>query len=175
MRTLLVFIFFPFVVVSQNDINDWIGDYSGELILGFANRPNDTIPVKFEMHEIVKDSAWTYRMHYDSKVYGKMTKDYVIRAKKLGESKHFLLDELNGIIMEMTMMNNCLYGMYEVADNIFVSTIRGVDKNLLIDLICAPLKNPSVTSTEVSEEGDKIDAISYKPTLHQTVLLRKDD
>lgn len=175
MKILFALALLPFFSISQPSVSDWIGNYSGDLILGFANRPNDTIPVKFELQEIEKDSAWTYRMHYDSKVYGKMTKDYVIRAKQIGETKHYLLDELNGIVMEMTMMNNCLYGMYEVSDNIFVSTIRSTENKLQIELICAPAKSALITSAEVSEDGETIDATSYKPTLHQTVLLKRND
>lgn len=160
---------------AQNSLNEWMGDYAGDLILGFVNRPNDTIPVKFEFHEIAKDSCWTYRMHYESKKYGNMTKDYVIRVKTIGDNQNYILDELNGIVMELTLLNDCLYGFYEVMESNYVSTIRKVENGLFIELISSSRNYPLISSTIETQEEPGIEAKSFKPILHQSVLLKKNE
>jgi hypothetical protein len=175
MKLIIPFLFLTLFSFGQDNLDSWIGNYSGNLVLGFSGGANDTIPVKFEFQEIEKDSSWTYRMHYSSSKYGTMTKDYVIRAKKKGEFKHFLLDELNGIVMELTLMNNCFYGMYEVTENAYVSTIRKMGDDLFIELISSSLKNPMVTTAVSVAGSQQFEAQSFKPTLHQSVLLRRDD
>lgn len=156
---------------GQEFPKDWIGSYTGEMILAFEQRPNDTLNVDFIMEEKEEDSLWSYTMIYHSAKYGEITKDYLIRAKTKGDKKHFELDEQNGIIMELTLMNNTLYGMYQVMGDIYSSTMRHNGDNLYFDLYAVPTKNPR--TSKLDSDDQEIEAISYKPKLSQSVRLFK--
>ncbi len=154
---------------GQEFPKDWMGSYTGEMILSFEQRPDDTLDVDFTLAEKEKDSLWSYSMVYYSEKYGKITKDYLIRTKSKGDKKHFELDEQNGIIMELTLMNNTLYGMYQVLGDIYSSTMQHNGDHLYFDLYAVPTNDP-ITSKLDSEDQD-IEAISYKPKLSQSVRL----
>lgn len=158
---------------GQNPLDDWTGEYEGDMILGFANKPNDTIPVTFSMKNTIVDSVWTYTMNYKSEKYGDITKDYVIRSKTKGDKSNFVLDELNGILMDETYMNGTLYGMYEVMEQFYISTIRKTEYGLYFELISSSVSSPLISKTNEKVGEDFIDASSYKPILHQTVKLVK--
>ena len=165
----LLFLFISAYGFAQEFPKDWIGSYSGKMILSFAQRANDTLDVDFIMQEKEKDSIWTYTMIYHSEKYGEITKDYLIRAKNRGEKKSFELDEQNGIIMELTFMNNCFYGMYQVMGDIYSSTMKHTGDHLYFDLYSVPAENPRISNVESEEQS--IEARSFKPTLSQSVRL----
>ena len=158
---------------AQEFPKDWIGNYQGNMILGNANRANDTVPVDFEIKTEIQDSIWTYKMTYHSDLYGEMVKNYRIVATQIGDQKNFLFDEKNGIKMEMTHMNGTFYGMYDVMGSTFISSMRFINEQLLIELISASRKKKFTTQTEATEGEKTIVADSYKPMLHQTVWLTR--
>lgn len=170
-QLILFFILLSSYGFAQEFPKDWTGSYSGKMILSFEQRQNDTLEVDFIMQEKEEDSLWTYTMIYHSAKYGDITKDYLIRAKNKGDRKNFELDEQNGIIMELTFMNNCFYGMYQVMGDIYSSTMKHHGDHLYFDLYAVPVENPR--NSKVDEEEQSIEALSYKPKLSQSVRLYK--
>ncbi len=173
---ILLFLLLPTSLFAQDFPESWEGTYEGNMILGFANRPNDTVPVVFEMLPVIADSVWTYKTTFNSERYGVIVKDYQIIRKTKENDQDFLLDEQNGIQMDMIFMNGALYGMYEVMGQMFIVTGRMTGEQLFIELFAAPMNNPLITGTEddpETEEMDAIEAKSYQPFLHQTVLLTR--
>ena len=159
-------------VNAQSVIENWEGEYEGQMIIGFVDRPNDSVSVQFELLPIVPDSIWSYIMTYNSKRYGEIIKAYEIHWD--GESStNFVLDEKDGILIEMSLMNGCFYEMFEVLDRLYTTTLRKIDDDILFDLFTASIKNKSVFNSEEDEEGVSYEVTSYKPTQHQTVLLKR--
>lgn len=150
---------------------DWIGSYSGNMILGYVNQPADTIPIELEIKTLVEDSVWSHKMIYHSERFGEITKDYLIRIVSKGNRKNYLLDEQNGIIMPRSLMDNCFYGTYEVDGMLYMNTLRYLDGKLIFDLYCSPKE--SVSRNNIEEEGDLFVVDSYKVTLHQTAVLSR--
>jgi hypothetical protein len=177
MRIIILFIALPFFqAFGQSFPNDWIGEYEGQMILGNANRPNDTVSVFLVIEEVEADSIWTYKMTYRSPKWNEIIKDYRIVKSYKEESPEYMLDEQNGIGMELAYMNNTFYGMYEVMEAYFYSSMRFVEDELMIELICSSTKNPTVSGTTDDPETEKNEAIkvkSFKPFLHQTVFLTR--
>ena len=176
MRLILLFcILFSITVNAQNSFPDkWVGEYAGNMIIANRNAPNDTIPVDFALKKLIKDSVWTYRMEYHSIKFGEIVKDYRIVAVERGNKVDFLLDELNGIVMEQTIMNDCMYGMYEVMGSIYTVTLRLHDSDLIMELYGSPTENPKITvSISDNDKEAGIEAKSYKPRLVQSVFLRR--
>lgn len=158
--------------VAQNFPEDWLGNYSGEMYLGnIASSETDTLPVTLEFLTEIEDSVWSYKMTYNSEQFGVIVKDYKIRATKSGDTRKLLLDENNGIVMEMSLMDGTMYGMYEVLGTMFISTLKYEDGALYFDLFGASMSNP--TETSAIEDGEEYKATSYRTQFHQTVLLRK--
>ena len=166
---------FSITANAQSSFPDkWVGEYAGNMIIANRNAPNDTIPVDFKLQELIKDSVWTYRMEYHSARFGEIVKDYRIVAIERGNKVDFLLDELNGIVMEQTIMNDCMYGMYEVMGTIYTVTLRLHYSGLMMELYGSPTENPKITfSISDNEEESGIEAKSYKPGLVQSVFLKR--
>lgn len=159
-------------VNAQTTLEAWEGDYSGQMIIGFTNRPNDSLDVTFEFKPIKDDSVWSYKLVFNSETYGKIVKDYEVH--RVGDSeKDFLMDEKDGIIIEMSLLDGCFYDLFEVMDNYISSTLCKNGDDLRFDLFMSSKKTGTVTSSEEDEEGKTFEVTSYKPTLHQTVVLKR--
>ncbi len=165
-----IFCFLSANAFAQDFPNDWLGSYEGKMLIANAGQPTDTIDVSYEMVTLEKDSVWTYKMTFYSEKYGTIVKDYKIVAKSKENKLNYLLDENNGIVMEMTFMDGTFYGMYEVMDMMYITTMRYTRENAIYyDLFAAPMMNPTITSTI----GDApIEATSYGTILHQTALFK---
>lgn len=142
------------------------------MILAQAVRPNDTIPVDFNFTELIEDSLWTYRMTYHSDKFGEITKDYLIRSAVKGDKKNFELDEQNGIIMELTLMNNTFFGMYNVMGDIYSISLRLQENGLFFELYAASVDGARLSEVP-GDNDDTIVAKSYKPKLVQSVVLTR--
>ncbi|MDG1330771.1 MAG: hypothetical protein P8P74_00460 [Crocinitomicaceae bacterium] len=157
---------------AQSILADWEGVYEGEMIIGNTVRPNDSVKVSFELTPLEVDSTWTYRMTYHSDKFGKIVKDY--QLTRVGDSKtDFLLDEKDGIIIEMSLMNNCFYSMFEVMDNLYSTSLRKSGDKLHFDLFSSNMKEGKITKNEADKPDDIFEVASYKPGLHQTITFTR--
>lgn len=159
---------------AQSVLEKWEGVYAGQMVIGFTERPNDSVDVKFELLPIDSDSisVWSYVMTYNSKNYGEIIKDYKIQ--RAGDSEtDFILDEKDGILIGMSLMNDCFYDMFEVMDQLYATTLRKVDDGIEFDLFTASKKMKMVTNSEEDDAGDSYEVTSYKATQHQTVMLKR--
>ena len=43
---------------AQNFPNDWIGEYEGDMLMGNVSKTNDTVPISFQIAEVIPDSIW---------------------------------------------------------------------------------------------------------------------
>ncbi|GEM_PF-3552847 len=175
MRLILLFCtVFSLTSLGQSSFPDnWIGDYDGQMILANMGRPNDTIAVDFTLEEVIKDSVWTHKMHYYSEKWGDIIKDYLIVAKRKENTVDYYLDEQNGIVMELTYMNDCFYGMYEVMGMIYTTSFRKHGDQLFFELYAASLDKKKLSATEPDENGEVIKVESPKTTLVQSVMLSR--
>ncbi|XOV68990.1 MAG: hypothetical protein ACFHU9_07345 [Fluviicola sp.] len=163
----LLFCLISFAGISQEFPKDWLGSYKGEMLIANLGRPTDTINVEFNMITLEEDSVWSYKMTFYSEKFGTVVKDYKIVAKSKEDRNNFFLDENNGIVMELSFMDGTFYGMYEVMDMMFITTMKYTDGNIYYDLFAAPMAEPLVTTSEGEEA---VEAKSYGPSLHQTAL-----
>lgn len=168
-----------FCATAQDDFPEaWIGEYEGEMSIGYVDKPGTVAQVSYSLYEIIADSVWSHKMTFTSEVYGEIIKDYVIRAKAKGDVVNFILDELNGVAMEMSYMNNCFYSLFELGGNSYSTTFRRLaDGTLLWDLYMTPYSTKKV---DIISNGDKtekqtFEVTSFKPSLHQTVIFEKKD
>lgn len=179
MKFFFLLFLLPFMVLHSHAQDAfpqaWIGEYEGRMTIGYADRPNSFANVKYTLREIMKDSVWSHTMAFDSEAYGEVAKDYVIRASQKGDSINFILDELNGIEMEMTFMNGCLYGLFMLNEQSYSTTFRKLGNDTLLwDLYVTPHETKQVDVIESGDEENQIFRVSsFKPSLHQTVVFKK--
>ena len=167
----------PFLICAQSFPDAWTGRYTGLMTVENAGQPALKIAVSLTIETLEADSLWTHRMvYYASKQYPEITKDYLLRAAVRGDTINYELDEQNGIVMELTYLGDCFYGMYTVLGTTYITTLRRLpDGQLLWDLFAAPESSRRESETEMGPPEDRqpVRVEGLKPSLHQTVFLRK--
>jgi hypothetical protein len=152
----------------------WIGKYSGTMYLNSLNSPKDSVVVTLEIIEIIKDSAWTYTMGYKSEKFGDILKNYKILKVTNENSTDYLMDENNGIFLEMTFFDNTFYEYFEV-ENMLYSTRLLKRLNFIEFEIVGTQNEATKTCLSVpqeEEENIQYEVKSYKPLFAQKVLLK---
>lgn len=146
------------------------------MIIGSIERPDDSVHVEFDLHEIEKDSSWSYLMTFKSPKYGDIIKDYVIRKAENGQSKSFILDEKDGIIIDLSLFGNTFYSVFELHETRYISTLSRTSDGIYFHLFVAPNAHPRITSPETNDDDSNgIEVRSYSTTMHQTAILKKHE
>lgn len=154
--------------------DDWLGIYSGEMyMLKSGSEKTDTVSLLFEFLETGKPKCWTYRMIYNNPKYGKIVKDYeLLRPDSLPEAM-FLLDEKDGIKIQMVKMGNSLYSNFSVAGQYLTSVMRK-ENNLLFYEIVLAKSEPSLIAKNYPEDKKETYTVqSYPPYTCQIARLTK--
>lgn len=182
MKLLLAILFFSGTIAAQDHFpEDWLGNYTGKMSLtnlvsndSTSREMSQLVDVEFIFEEEIPDSVWTYQMIYHSESFGDITKDYKIRVLRENNDFEFIFDENNGILMSMTLLNNVLFGMYEVLGQFYFTSLRQTsDNGLFFELMAASGNDPLISGTMDSDE-ESITATSYKPIVCQSVQLHKN-
>lgn len=152
---------------------NWIGKYGGTMYLNSLNAPKDSVIVTLEIIELKKDSAWTYTMGYKSEKFGDILKDYKILKITKENTTDYLMDENNGILLEMTFFDDVFYEYFEVENMIYSTRMSKSPNGIEFEIIGS---NNEATKISVSvpqeEENTQFEVKSYKPLFAQKVLLK---
>ncbi len=175
MRSLVTIIFLSIGAISFGqgfEASKWIGKYTGIMELTSSSGMKDQINVSFEFKELIKDSIWTYTMLYKSQSLGEMVKNYEIK-KVAGNNLDFIMDEKDGIVIDMSFFNSTFFSIFEVEGMIHTFSMSKEGKNIRIVLFGSDLKNPTNQSEAVSKENQtEINRVtSFKPIYNQVVDL----
>lgn len=139
------------------------------MILSSVSSPSDSIDVSLEIKTAHTDSVWTYNMHYVGQRIGKIEKNYFI-VRKNGQ---YLMDEGNGILIEMSYMSNAFYEFYTVEGMIFSTIMRKSGQDIYFEIFGANEKPTLLSvSTYEGENNTQYKVNSLKPTFVQSVLLK---
>jgi hypothetical protein len=177
MKTLFHLIIFLHATLSFGqsfDASLWVGNYSGIMHLSNLDGVQDQIMVEFEFKELKKDSSWTYSMRYKSEKLGELLKDYEL-IKTTGIQSEFLMNEKNGIIIDLTFLNNCFFSMFEVEGMMHTFTMCLIEGEIRIDLFGSNLKKPTyLSSVEQEEKSNENQTVSsFRPLYNQVVILKR--
>ena len=180
MRKFIVLILLVFsagmLKAQQFEPSDWIGEYSGIMTLNNVGSAPFTVHIDFTFKEIKKDSAWTYTMCYNSDRFGEMIKDYKILKAPDQDPTHFLMDEQNGIIMDLTFMSNGFYEFFEIEGldgSLFSTILKKQGDEIFFEIFGASNTAERISQLDASEESPAMEVKSYRPTFTQSVLLKK--
>ena len=153
----------------------WIGKYAGIMQITSTTGMNKEVAVEFEFKEVTKDTVWTYRMCYKNEKYGEMIKDYRIIQPADSIQNNFKLDELNGIIIDLTFFNNSFFSLFEVLGTIHTCSMS-LEKDIIrFEMFGGNLFNPTIITNSIPEGDDNetYKVTSYKPSYNQKVYLKR--
>lgn len=146
---------------------DWIGSHSGTMYLSNNVGVYDSIDVQLELQELVVTKRWSYKMTYNSARFGEMIKDYEIVL----DSNGYLMDEQNGLYIELAYMKDVFYEFFEVGEMLYSCTMRRIENGILFEIFGASSKSTRTSNTEADEQGIQYTVVNYKPQFAQTILL----
>ncbi len=94
---------------------DWIGNWKGEL-LWYKTGKAEPQKVNMELRIQPADSSDTYTWHL---IYGTKEEDYrpyILKLKNI-ESRHWVIDELSGIVLDQFWSGNKFSGSFKVQNS----------------------------------------------------------
>lgn len=175
MKLIIIVLFFLSSELTHAQFPEtWIGKYSGTMYLNSIETPKDSVTVTLEIVELIKDSSWTYTMGYKSEKFGNILKDYEILKSSKDNKTDYLMDEKNGIIIEMTFFDDTFYEFFEVANMIYSTRLSKRQNNIEFEIIGTQNEatKSSLSAPQDEEEFTQFEVKSYKPIFAQKVLLK---
>ena len=171
---IIVFFFLSIELTHAQFPETWIGKYSGTMYLNSLETPKDSVIVTLEIVELIKDSSWTYTMGYKSEKFGNILKDYEILKSSKDNKADYLMDEKNGIIIEMTFFDDTFYEFFEVANMIYSTRLSKRQNNIEFEIIGSQNEatKTSLSAPQDEEEFTQFEVKSYKPIFAQKVILK---
>lgn len=160
---LLLFISCYICAQDKEFPSKWLGAWNGKmLMLRTAQANADTVDLLFEFLESGKPKCWTYRMTYNSPKYGKIVKGYELLKPDTIPASMFLLDEKDGIRIEMVKMGDCIYSNFSVAGQYLTSVMRKEQDAIFYEIVAAKEK-PSFTSNNHAGENEETFTVQSFP------------
>jgi hypothetical protein len=147
---------------------NWTGNWKGELQW---YKTGETEPQKVNMELRIQkgDSAGNYTWHI---IYGSAAEDsrpYLLKAKDAAKG-HWVIDELNGIVLDQFLVGNKFCGAFTVQNSTIVNNYWVEDDKLMIEFYSLGAK-PLVTTGLGTEESPKVD--SYRVGGYQKAILSR--
>lgn len=178
MRLLLFFLFLSSFVWNQKPAlldkgipQDWLGSYEGNMEIFTPNGLQQTIGVQLDLLIMDRPNYWTYNMSFVNLKNNELmsTKAYKIFYEE--QTNKLWMDEGDSLLIEMTLMADCLFDHYTLSDLFFNSTLCRQNEGLVFQISGGKLK-PSYTSPYI-EEADGSVATMQVNFLQRVLLLPK--
>ncbi len=155
--------------VQAQDISAWQGHYSGELKSENLQGKTYFYPMELKI-EAVDDDTYKWII-----IYGKegdsarSERNYLL--KRTSKKNNFIIDEQNTILLDINLINNSFYSVFEVQDNLMLVEYRLSENQIDFNLTSSQGKTETGNSTH---EGEEIPLVySYKTTTRQHAVLKK--
>ncbi|WCL80570.1 hypothetical protein PPO43_11385 [Saprospira sp. CCB-QB6] len=153
---------------------DWEGRYEGEMHWYVNGQLRGVIPCR---HEVLpqKSGVWSWKTTYDSTQILPQTvvKDYLLLEDKSQPQGHFILDEQDGILLDMILMGNSFYSQFEVNGS-RINTIDRLEGGLLYKEIVITTKDKVRKSS--AQTGKKtFEVESANSIIVQKAILKKQE
>ena len=154
--------------VNESKFPDsYFGIYTGEIVInsekGLKNYP-------MEFHLLPTDSLGVFNYMI---VYGKdenrQERKYTLKEKDKAKGI-YTLDENNGILLDCKVIENRMYFLFEVMDNLLTTFIVFNDEHLVFEIVVTDTKQKNSSG---GQDKDTPEVISYPITGVQKAVLNK--
>jgi hypothetical protein len=147
---------------------NWTGNWKGELRWF---KTGTAVPQKVNMELRIQrgDSAGNYTWHI---IYGSSSEDsrpYVLKAKDAAKG-HWVIDELNGIVLDQFWVGNKFCGAFTVQNSTIVNNYWMENGKLMIEFYNLAAK-PINTTGSGTDERPSVD--SYRVGSYQKAVLSR--
>jgi hypothetical protein len=147
MKKVLLLVFLPVVIFGQQNKDSsfpsaWLGKWKGvlEWYQGTAKRQS----VNMELHILPTDSANQYSWRI---IYGQQQNDnrpYILKPYDAAKG-HWLIDELNSIVLDQFIIGDKFCGSFTVDGNTITNTYTLAGDSLLVEFYNAQEKPIAIT------------------------------
>jgi len=165
---LSVFIYLSVAGQSSSFPQSWVGNWKGEL-QWYKTGATGPQKVNMELHIQPGDSAGNYTWQL---IYGSAAEDnrpYLLRPKD--ESKgHWVIDELNGIVLDQYWVGNKFCGAFTVMNNTIVNNYWLENDKLMVEFYSFGAK-PIITTGAGTKDSPYVD--SYGMGSYQKAVLQR--
>ncbi len=167
---LLLLVLTSKLVISQEITfpQSWVGNWKGELEW-FRTGKKESQKVNMELRIQRGDSTGNYTWQI---IYGSAAEDnrpYLLKAKDITNG-HWVIDELNGIILDQFWVGKKFCGAFTVMNNTIVNNYWIEDEKLMVEFYSISAK-PIATTGSGTEESPSVD--SYKIGSYQKAVLQR--
>ena len=167
-RFTLISLFFCSFLYGQ-DISHWEGHYSGSLTSQSSGGLSSTFHMELDISNI-DDSTYNWVI-----IYGKdsLRQERKYLLKRTGRDNHFIIDEKNSILLDLTLIGNSFYSVFEIDGSIIHVEYQWQKKAIIFILSSAESKRETGNSVV---DGDEIPLVySYKTTTAQYAFLKREN
>ncbi|WP_397364462.1 hypothetical protein [Olleya sp. R77988] len=146
--------------------DDFLGVYKGDLEITNAKGKQS---VGMEFHLTATDLVDVYNYVLVYMINGEPSpRNYTLKVKDKSKGE-FVIDENNGIILNAKLVDNTLYSVFEVSENLLITTERFFDDKMEFEIIFSG-KDAKLVN-EGNEETPMV--TSYPVTVTQKAILIK--
>ncbi len=144
----------------------WRGNWKGELEW-YKTGKAEPQKVNMELRIAAGDSAGNYTWQIIYGAAGEDNRPYLLKLKDATKN-HWVIDELNGIILDQFWVGNQFSGAFTVAGNTIVNSYWMENDKLLVEFFSIAAK-PIATTGQDTEQSPKVD--SYRIGSYQKAVL----
>lgn len=156
----------PLFAQKNTLLKEWQGVWKGNLEIWSTKTEKPQI-VPMELHILPTDSAQKFIWKI---VYNQEPRNYILYAQN-PEKGIFLLDEQNGIKMEMKLWQNLFVSTFEVENNLLVGTYRLQKKEIWFEILFYPKSNAQKTGNLPEQKIPEV--VFYPSQVLQRAVLKK--
>lgn len=157
------------VSIAQSGFpENWTGNWKGEL-QWYKTGGTEPQKVTMELRIQKGDSAGNYTWHL---IYGSAPEDsrpYILKAKDAAKG-HWVIDELNGIVLDQFWVGNKFCGAFTVQNSTIVNNYWMENGKMVIEFYSLAAK-PINTTGNGTEESPSVD--SYRVGSYQKAVLNR--
>lgn len=166
----LLFLMFSVTIMAQKDNfpESWIGTWKGELSW-YKTGKAEAQKVVMTLRIAAGDSAGTYTWALKYGAAGEDNRPYILKPKDPAKA-HWVIDELNGIILDQFWVGNKFCGAFTVMGNTIVNNYWIENDSMRIQFFSYAAK-PIVTTGQGTEQSPSVD--SYRVGSYQEAILTR--
>lgn len=152
--------------------HDWLGYWSGELNIYDSTGLNNQLEMALDISKTDTIGVYNWTIIYGA---DSMEQKRKYQLKELDSTTgHYLIDEKNGILLDVYLFNNELNSIFEVSGNTLFITYKRVLENLIFSVKVYSSKEIRI-SGNIKDQNQEIPIVnSFKLKTTQEALLHKN-
>lgn len=148
-----------------------LGSWSGDLEIFNSKGKLMSVPMTLEITTTELDSIFGWTI-----IYGEGDevdkREYQLRLLD-SDTKHYVVDEKNGILLDAYLLDETLVSTFKVEGNILTCTYALEDDHIIFSIYSYP-EQVVRTSGDIVHDGTQIPMVySYQTQIYQKAILRK--